>query len=205
MVLLSTHESVVWWEFHHGKTTAEIASEYENGKSAPAYIFEVFNESDSEAERNRVHEQIELKDSAYVSRVLNRARKKIEKALRSHASSHRLDVESVQDYKGLLIGFDYQANAQVFIVYTIRLGTAVWYKHDSYAGKLCDGTGFGNAPSDGKQCPKFHECRHTLDTILKEYNISLRPDEEQLYMTQQSVAIFNKLAAKEVPRYKRSE
>ncbi len=205
MVLLSTHEAVVWWEFHHGKTTAEIASEYETGKPAPAYIFEVFNESDSEAERNRVREEIELKDSAYVSRVLNRARKKIEKALRSQASSHRLDVESVQDYKGVLIGFDYQANAQVFIVYTIRLGTIVWYRHDSYAGKLCDGTGFGNIASDGKQCPKFHECRHTLDTILKEYNIALRPDEEQLYMTQQSVAIFNKLAAKEVPRYKRSE
>jgi len=205
MVLLSTHEAVVWWEFHHGKTTAEIASEYEVGKEAPTYIFEVFNESDSEAERNRVREEIELKDSAYVSRVLNRARQKIEKALRSHASSHRLDVESVQDYKGLLIGFDYQANAQVYIVYTIRLGTIVWYRHDSYAGKLCDGTPFGNIPSDGKQCPKYHECRHTLDTILSEYNITLRPDEERLYMTQQSVALFNKLAAKEVPRYKRSE
>jgi len=209
MVLLSTHEAVVWWEFHHGKTTAEIASEYEIKKLAPDHILEVFNESDSDAERKRVQEKIELSDPAYVSRVLNRARKKIEKALRSHASSHRLDIESVQDYKGLLIGFDYQAGAQVYIVYTIRLGTIVWYKHDSYSGLLCDGTPIGNGKVSGtkKQCPKFNECRHTLDTILKEYNLEekLRPDEEQLYMTQQSIAIFNKLAAKEIPRYKRSE
>lgn len=205
MVLLSTHEAVVWWEFHHGKTTAEIASEYEIKKLAPGYILEVFNESDSESERKRIQEKIELKDAAYVSRVLNRARQKIEEALRKQASSHRLDVESVQDYKGLLIGFDYQASAQVFIVYTLRLGTVVWYKHDSYAGKLCDGTPFGNGGHpDGSPCPKYNECRYTLDTIMREYNISLRPDEEQLYMTQQSIAIFNKLAAKEVPRYKRS-
>jgi hypothetical protein len=44
-----------------------------------------------------------------------------------------------------------------------------------------------------------------LDAIKDEYNIKLRPDEEQLYMTEQSVAIFNKLAAKEVPRYKRKD
>jgi len=31
----------------------------------------------------------------------------------------------------------------------------------------------------------------------------LRADEKQLYMTEQSIAIFNKLAAKETPRYKR--
>ncbi len=206
MVLLSTHEAVVWWEFQHGKTTGEIASEYEVKRLSPMYILEVFNESDSDAERKRIQEKIELKDAAYVSRVLNRARKKIEKALRSHASSHRLEVEAVQDYKGLLIGFDYQANAQVYIVYTIRLGTIVWYKHDSYAGKLCDGSTFGNGSKiNSEPCPKFNECRHTLDTIMREYNISLRPDEEQLFMTQQSIAIFNKLAAKEVPRYKRSE
>jgi hypothetical protein len=40
---------------------------------------------------------------------------------------------------------------------------------------------------------------------MDEYNITLRPDEEQLPMTQQSIAIFNKLAAKEIPRYKRKE
>jgi len=130
---------------------------------------------------------------AYVSRVLNRARKKIAKALNEQASSHRLDVESLLDYKGILIGFDYQANAQVYIVFTMKLGVIVWYRHDSYAGKLCP------------ECPKEAECRETLDTIMGEYNITLRPDEEQLPMTQQSIAIFNKLAAKEIPRYKRKE
>ncbi|MCK4962699.1 MAG: hypothetical protein KAS19_09435, partial [Anaerolineales bacterium] len=97
------------------------------------------------------------------------------------------------DYKGLLIGFDYQANAQVYIVFTMDLGVIVWYAHDSYAGKLCP------------DCPKEAECRETLDTIMEEYDIKLRPDEEQLYMTKRSIAIFNKLAAKEVPRYKRKE
>jgi hypothetical protein len=191
MVLLSAHEAVVWWEFQHGKTTSEIASEYETTRKAPQYVFDVFTHSDNPTERDRIKEGIELKDPAYVSRVLNRARKKIEEALRKQANSHRLDVESVQDYKGLLIGFDYQANAQVYTIYTIKLGTIAWYKHDSYAGKLCP------------ECPKETECRETLDTITEEYNIVLRQDEEQLYMTQQSIAIFNKLAAKEVPRYKR--
>ena len=88
-------------------------------------------------------------------------------------------------------GFDYQANTEVYIIYTMKLGVVVWYKHDSYAGKLCP------------DCPKLEECRETLDAIMTEYNITLRPDEEELYMTEQSIAIFNKLAAKEVPRYKR--
>ena len=184
MGLLSTHEAIVWWEFQHGKSTSEIASEYENGCSIPPYVVELLGD-DKEA-------KAELKDSAYISRVLNRARKKIEKALRDQANSHRLDVESLLDYKGLLIGFDYQANAQVYIIFTMKLGIVVWYKHDSYAGKLCP------------ECPKEGECRETLDTVMTEYDITLRPDEEQLHMTQQAVAIFNKLAAKESPRYKRA-
>jgi hypothetical protein len=165
MGLLSAHEAIVWARFQKGESTSEIAEESGEEKWTPAYV----------------------------SRVLNRARNKIEKALRNHANSHRLDIQSVQDYKGLLIGFDYQANAEVYMVFTIELGIIVWYKHDSYSGKLCP------------ECPKESECRETLDTIMKEYNITLRPDEEKLYMTQQSLAIFNKLAAKEVPRYKRKE
>ena len=161
MNLLSNHESQVWKEFQKGKTTTEIADE--NSDWSPAYT----------------------------SRVLNRARNKIAKALEDHAKSHRLDVESLQDYKGLLIGFDYQANAQVYIVFTETGGVVVWYKHESYAGKLCP------------ECPKESECRITLNTIRQEYNIDLRPEEEELYMTRRSISIFNKLAAKEIPRYKR--
>jgi hypothetical protein len=189
-MLLSVHEATVWWEFQHGKTTGEIASDYEGNQVAPVYVHGLFEQSDKISEREGI-EQVLLKDTQYVSRVLNRARSKIEKALRDQAKSHRLDIETVQDYKGLLRGFDYQANTEVYIIYTMKLGVVVWYKHDSYAGKLCP------------ECPKKEECRETLDAVMTEYNIALRPDEEQLYMTEQSIAIFNKLAAKEVPRYKR--
>jgi hypothetical protein len=164
MGLLSNHESIVWEEFHKGKPTSDIADESEEEWSP-----------------------------SYVSRVLSRTRKKIAKALEEHAKSHRLDIESLLDYKGLLIGFDYQANAQVYILFTEKLGIIVWYKHDSYAGKLCP------------ECPKESECREILDTILEEYNITLRPDEKNLLMTRQSIAILNKLAAKEIPRYKRKK
>lgn len=162
MGLLSSHESIVWQDFQNGRSSAKIAEEREKSWSP-----------------------------AYVSRVLNRARKKISKALIEHANSHRLDVESLLDYKGLLIGFDYQANAQVYIVYTERLGIIVWYKHDSYAGKLCP------------ECPKEDECREALDTLMEEYKLRMRLDEEALPMTQQSTSLLNKLAAKEIPRYKR--
>jgi len=165
MGLLSNHEAIVWLDFQKGKSTSIIAEERGD----------------------------ELSSQPYVSRVLNRARKKIAKTLREHANSHRLDVESLLDYKGLLIGFDYQANAQVYIIYTERLGVIVWYRHSSYAGKLCP------------ECPKEEECRDTLNTIMDEYSISLRTDEEKLYMTEQSSAIFNKLAAKEIPRYRRKD
>lgn len=163
MGLLSRDESIVWQEFQREKSTSAIAEDHTaDGWSA-----------------------------AYVSRVLNRARKKIAKALNEHANSHRLDIESLLDYKGLLIGFDYQTSSQVYIIFTERLGIIVWYKHGSYAGKLCPA------------CPKENECRETLDAIIQEHNIQLRDDEKQLYMTDQSIAIFNKLAAKETPRYKR--
>jgi hypothetical protein len=163
MGLLSNHESVVWQEFQKGRNTSSIADAHKRDSWS----------------------------SAYVSRVLNRARKKIAKTLKEHANSHRLDIETLLDYKGLLVGFDYQASAQVYIIFTEKLGTIVWYKHDSYAGKLCP------------DCPKEEECRETLDTIIHEHKIQLRTDEKQLYMTEQSIAIFNKLAAKETPRYKR--
>lgn len=163
MSLLSNHELIVWEEFQKGKTTTAIAEEH----------------------------KAEAWSSAYASRVLNRARKKIAKRLREHANSHRLDIETVLDYKGLLIGFDFQTNTEVYIIFTKNLGIIVWYKHDSYAGKLCP------------QCPKEKECRETLNTIISEYQISLRVDEKQLFMTEQSIAIFGKLAARETPRYKR--
>ena len=163
MSLLSNHELIVWEEFQKGKTTTAIAEEHKAEAWSPAYA----------------------------SRVLNRARKKIAKRLREHANSHRLDIETVLDYKGLLIGFDFQTNTEVYIVFTKNLGIIVWYKHDSYAGKLCP------------QCPKENECRGALNTIISEYQISLRADEKQLFMTEQSIAIFGKLAARETPRYKR--
>jgi hypothetical protein len=163
MGLLSAHEAKVWLEFQRGKPTSVIADESEEGWTP-----------------------------AYVSRVLNRARRKISDALENHAVSHRLDVESLLDYKGLLIGFDYQANAQVYIVYTEEMGIIVWYKHESYGGEPC--------PS----CPKEAECQEALDVIIDEYAIELRPDEQGLPMTEKSIAVFNKLAAKESPRYQRN-
>jgi hypothetical protein len=163
MGLLSSDEAKVWNEFQHGNPTGVIAEESD----------ENWNPS-------------------YVSRVLNRARRKISDALEKHAFSHRLDVESLQDYKGLLIGFDYQANAQVYIVYTECLGILVWYKHDSYGGLECN------------QCPKMVECTEVIKTIIDEYNIDLRKDEIELPLTARAVAVFNKLAAKEVPRYQRN-
>jgi hypothetical protein len=163
MGLLSPHEEIVWQKFQAGHTTGTIA--------------------DSMKTEKWTH--------AYVSRVLNRAREKIGKTLRSHARSMRLDIESVLDYKGLLLGFDYAANSQVYIIFTLKMGVIVWYKHASYAGKLCP------------ECPKKNECRESLDTIMEEFHLQLRLDEEQTPMTEQAIAIFNKLAAKEIPRYKR--
>jgi hypothetical protein len=191
-MILSVHEAVVWWEYHHGKTTSDIASDYESGQPAPPYVYKLFESSNRESERQGI-QLVQLKDTQYVSRVLNRAKGKVGKVLREHAKSHRLDVESVLDEKGILIGFDYQANTQVYIVFSLQDGVIVWYRHDSYAGKLCP------------DCPKRDECRNTLDVIIEEYDIELRPDEEELYMTEQSIAIFNKVAAMPSPKYRRSE
>jgi len=163
MGLLSKHESTVWTQFHQGYSTSEIAEKNTDEKWTPAYT----------------------------SRVLNRARGKIRKTLEEHAKSHRLDITSIQDYKGILIGFDFQANTQVYIVYTEKQGVLVWYKHDSYGGKLCN------------ECPSEGECRETLDTIVHEYNLALRPEEQVLPMTELSIIVFNRLAAKEIPRYRR--
>ncbi|MCW3998849.1 MAG: hypothetical protein NWE93_01255 [Candidatus Bathyarchaeota archaeon] len=163
MGALSKDETIIWQQFQKGKNTSTIAQQHPTQQWSPAYT----------------------------SRVLNRAREKIAKTLQEHANSHRLDIETLLDYKGLLIGFDYQTSSQVYIVYTEKLGVIIWYKHDSYAGKQCP------------KCPKENECRETLNAVIEEYNLTLRPDEKQLPMTQQANAVFNKLAAKEIPRYKR--
>jgi len=212
MGLLSTHEAVVWWEYHHGKPTSDIFSEYEKPKDIPDYIFSILaKEIDSrisdprkaEKEKENIR-RMQFTSSAYVSRVLTRAKSKIEDSLKQHANSHRLDIENVNGEKGILTGFDYQANTNVYIVFTLGLGVIIWYEHTNYGGKLCDGTPFDPlVQTDGKQCPKVEECRETLDTILKEYNLTLNPKEEEMYMTQQSIRIFGKLGAKQLPRYQR--
>jgi hypothetical protein len=212
MGLLSTHEAVVWWEYHHGKPTSDIFSEYEKPMDIPEYIFQILaSEIDSKIpdpkkakkEKEKLR-RMQFTSAAYVSRVLSRAKSKIEDTLKQHANSHRLDTENVDGEKGILTGFDYQANTNVYIVFTLGLGVIIWYEHTNYGGKLCDGTPFDpQKRSDGKQCPKLEECRETLDTILKEYNLTLNPKEEEMYMTQQSIRIFGKLGAKQLPRYQR--
>ncbi len=182
MTVLSLHEAVVWWEFQHGLSTSEIAEKYSRPATIPPYVAELMGQPPSK--------QLQFNDGAYVSRVLNRAREKIRKTLTQHAESHRLDVESIQDYNGLLIGFDYQTASQVYIVFTLQQ-VVVWYTHHSYAGKLC------------AECPKESECRDVLDKIMEEYGITLREDQAGLPMTRQSTVIFYRLAAKEIPRYKR--
>jgi len=161
--LLSKDEEEVWRLFQKGIATGEISRLSSKGWSV-----------------------------AYVSRVLHRGRKKIREALLQQAKSHRLDTDSILDYNGILIGFDYAANASVFIIFTVELGIIVWYKHPSYAGKLCP------------ECPKEGECKETLDVVIHEYNIKLREEEEEHFMTQKSIEIFNRLATKETPRYRRS-
>ena len=212
MGLLSTHEAVVWWEYHHGKPTSDIFSEYEKTADIPDYLFNILSAEIDEKiadpkKANKEKEKIrrmQFSSAAYVSRVLSRAKSKIEDSLKQHANSHRLDTENVNGERGVLTGFDYQANTNVYIVFTLKLGVIVWYEHNNYGGKLCDGTPVNpRAKSDGKQCPKLEECRETLDTILGEYNLSLNPKEEEMYMTEQSIRIFGKLGAKQLPRYQR--
>ncbi|TFF92586.1 hypothetical protein EU545_00575, partial [Candidatus Thorarchaeota archaeon] len=212
MSLLSTHEAVVWWEYHHGNPTADIYSEYEKPSKIPEYVFKVLSReietkvSDSKKLKKELAKirSVQFSSSAYVSRVLSRAKSKIEETLKEHANSHRLDIENVNGEKGLLTGFDYQANTNVYIVFTLSLGVIVWYEHTDYGGKLCDGAPFSpDAKTDGGSCPKREECRETLDTILREYKLSLNTREEELYMTEQSIRIFAKLGQKQLPRYQR--
>ena len=197
MDILSTHEAIVWWEFHHGKSTSDVASEYEVSKPIPDYILKAL-EAEAKVSGKKLTKKdrhVEFSNPVYVSKVLNRAREKISKALKKHATSHRLDIEpgNPVDYRGILRGFDYQANTRVYIIYTLKLGLIVWYKHDDWAGKLCP------------ECPKEKECEETLDTIMTEYNLSLMPYELNKHMTEQSIFLFEKLASKEIPRYKRTE
>jgi len=212
MGILSNHEAVVWWEYHHGKPTSDIFSIYENPSDIPEYIFEILSaeideriKDSKKAKREKEKmRKIQFSSAAYVSRVLSRAKSKIEDALKQHANSHRLDIENVDGEKGILTGFDYQANTNVYIVFTLKLGVIIWYEHTNYGGKLCDGTPFSSqAKSDGKPCPKVDECRETLDVILKEHGLTLNPKEEDMYMTEQSTRIFGKLGAKQLPRYQR--
>ncbi|MBN2229370.1 MAG: hypothetical protein JW779_07220 [Candidatus Thorarchaeota archaeon] len=212
MGLLSTHEAVVWWEYHHGKPTSDIFSGYERPMDIPEYLFDILAQeidskiTDSKKARKEKEkiQRMQFTSAAYVSRVLSRAKSKIEDSLKQHANSHRLDIENVNGEKGILTGFDYQANTNVYIVFTLGLGVIIWYEHTNYGGKLCDGTPVDKSKkSDGKPCPKVEECRETLDTILKEYNLTLNPKEEEMYMTEQSVRIFGKLGAKQLPRYQR--
>jgi len=43
MGLLSTHEALVWWEYHHGKPTSDIFITYEKLSTIPDYLFDILS------------------------------------------------------------------------------------------------------------------------------------------------------------------
>lgn len=49
----------------------------------------------------------------------------------------------------------------------------------------------------------LNRARKKISRVLEEYHIELRPDEEALPLTRKIIAVFNKLVAKEAPRYQR--
>lgn len=106
---------------------------------------------------------------------------RVQNALLSHPKPFHFELERF--LPGMILGFDYHAEAKTYLVYTKKRGIVSWTEHDSYLNKQCP------------ECPMESKCKDVLNAIMDEYCIQLSDSERSLHMTKRSIIIFNRISS----------
>ena len=128
----------------------------------------VFNDADERIRDKRFKKKVDVRS---ISKFKSLGLKKILKGLNMQSNLLNLDktiqpldndienlsqrdIEILKKNLGILIGFDYRLNTQVYVIYTIKKGYFVWYEHE------CN-----------ERCKK--QCYELLNLLKIEHGISL--------------------------------
>ncbi len=90
-----------------------------------------------------------------VHKAVGVANNKVSQALTEIAKLSRIQVESVNSERGVLVGFSQEFGTQAIVTFSASNNIQIWYKHKGN----CD------------NCDQFEICRKTLVAELKDRNI----------------------------------
>ncbi len=100
----------------------------------------------------------ELKVSrALVSKTQRIAEERIERILLHTASTNRINIQHISPRYGFAVGYCPANKSQTYILYSLALGTQVWFSHGGDCGN----------------CSEQSVCKKTILTLAHEWNLPL--------------------------------
>ena len=109
--------------------------------------------------------------------VLDIANLKIGDALTEVAKINKIDVETMDPYRGFLKGYSNHFKTQAFVTFSAKNGIQLWYKHEG----------------DCEKCNKLEACRTTLLAAAKDRNFLLLDDTSKILPSKLAEALFAKI------------
>ncbi len=100
----------------------------------------------------------ELKVSrALVSKTQRIAEERIERILLHTASTNRINIQHISPRYGFAVGYCPATKSQTYILYSLALGTQLWFSHGGDCGN----------------CSEKSVCEKTILTLAHEWNLPL--------------------------------
>jgi hypothetical protein len=109
--------------------------------------------------------------------VLDIANLKIGEALTEVAKINKIDVETMDPYRGFLKGYSSHFKTQAFVTFSAKNGIQLWYKHEG----------------DCEKCNKLETCRAALLAEAKDRNFLLLDDTSKILPSKLAEALFAKI------------
>jgi len=109
--------------------------------------------------------------------VLDIANLKIGDALTEVAKINKIDVETMDPYRGFLKGYSSHFKTQAFVTFSAKNGIQLWYKHEG----------------DCEKCNKLETCRAALLAEAKDRNFLLLDDTSKILPSKLAEALFAKI------------
>ena len=94
---------------------------------------------------------------ALVSKAQRIAEERIEKILLYTASTNRISIQHISPRYGFAVGHSPANKSKTYIVYSLTLGTQVWFSHEG----------------DCENCSEKSVCEKILHTLATEWGLSL--------------------------------
>ena len=116
-----------------------------------------------------------------VHKSLDIANLKIGEALEETAKINKIDIQTVDSFKGFLLGYSSHFKTKAFITFSAKNGVQVWYKHEG----------------DCAKCDKIDACREALLAEAKDRNFLLLDDTSKILPSKLADALFAKITGEQ--------